>query len=332
MSLPVSEVATRVWQAPAVLVDQVDRDTAEHLVAVLEEVGLETAIADSSSPPPAPILYDLAVQVVDTGRVGEIVNALSAVLGLEPVQTYELLATPPGSILGSVGEASALALEQRLGPGARILRSPSGEGPYDLFVEPGYSLPPTVLRRLPQIMEDDGIGYIPLGLEHENAEQLWAVLKSHAGARLIPRDLVRFEVILSAPADPDPERIAFLEEAFGIPPAVAAQVLQAAPVSLADDLTLDAAGHAVHRCRALSIPAVREPMYFGRAGVRVDEVKDRTEFNRTLTRLGIAPPDRLPAQIARDLADLEARRLMSALTNSGAKARFTEPVTNGRER
>jgi len=332
MSLPVSEVATRVWRAPAILVDQVDRDTADHLVSILQEVGLETAVADSSQPVPTPTLYDLAVQVTDARRVGEIVKALSTVLGLEPIKAYELLATPPGSILGSVGEASALALEQRLGPGARILRSPSGQGPFDLFVEPGRPLPPPVLQRLPQVMEYEGTGYMPLGLDHQDSERLWAVLKSHAGARLIPRALVRFEVVLSAPASPTPERIAFLQEAFGIPPAVVPRVLRAAPVSLAHDLTLDEAGHAVHRCRALGISTVREPMYFGRAGVRVEEVKDRVEFDRTLTRLGMAPPDHLPAQVALDLADLEARRLMAALTASGAKARFTDPVTDGEER
>ena len=332
LSLPVSDIAARIWRAPAVLLDRVDRSTAERFVAILATVGLHARVADPAAPIPDPPLFDLAVQVTDPGRVGEVVEALSAALGLEPVQAYELLATPPGSILGGVGEASSLVLDERLGPGARILRSPSGQGPYDLYVEPGTRLPASVLREYPEFAARAVEGYVPLGLEHGEAETLWIQLKSHAGARLIPRALVRFEVVLSRPVTPNPARIALLEAAFGIPRALAPRMLAIAPLSLTDDLTFDDARAAVDRSRRVGIPTDWEPMYFGRAGVRVEEVKDRDEFNRTLTRFGMDLPDRLPALVARNLVDLEARRLMAALSAAGARAQFTEPVLEGANR
>lgn len=351
LDVPMADLVARVWRSPAVLVDDLDRSTADRLAQVLQAVGLEVEVGVGASPLPEPELFDVAVQVSDPLRTDEVVRELSGALGVEPLRVYELLATPPGSILGKVGAASASALEARLGTGVRLLRAPSDQGPYDVYLEQGEAISARARRWLSSRLERgaggadlarrsggatgarrhdvDGSpleGYLALGLDHAEAGELWTHLQSGGAGRVVPRGLVRFEVVLFRSVPASPERTAILDELFGIPPRIIPTVLESAPVSLAEGLTLEEARARVARTSGVGLPTRWEPMHFGRAGLRVERVEDPEEFDAVLTHLGLDPPDRIPALVAPDLSDFEARRLAATLSAAGARIRFTEPA------
>jgi len=325
LSQPLVDVAARVCQAPSVLADGLDGKTALRLAGLLESVGLDVRITEDGTPLPETPLFDLAVQISEPARIEAVVGELSAFLGLPAARAYGLLALPPGAILGRVGSATVEALEGRLGPGVAVRRVPSEEGPFDLYAESGARLTPHLTGVAQKAGWPNPEGYIPLGASHQEAVKLWSHLKGRRDLRLVNRGLVRFEVVLTGSVPSTPERAAALTRLFGVPRVLASKVLGSSPLALAEDLTLEQAQTRVQEAEAAGIPTTWEAAGFGRAGVRVESAEDLKALATVLSSMGLQVPPRLPAQVAHDLPDLEARRLSSALSSVGASTRYTEP-------
>ncbi|MCA1769052.1 MAG: hypothetical protein LC652_03580 [Halomonas sp.] len=346
LSRSLREVAEILCQSPALLVDDLDHATSHSLQDLLEGLGLEVRLEPHGTPVPPTPLFEMAVHVNDPSRTPAIAEALGEFLGTKADQAFALLALPPGVVLGQVGEALCERLANRLGPGVVVSRARREESLFDLHVARGAQLPAPLAAELGLSATASPNGLLSVGLTQAGARRVWSMIRGRDDLRLVNRDLVRWDVVLSGtdgdalvryPADDGlpkgadasfaPSRVAqVLEACFGIPPHLAPRVLAGAPVALADACPRTEAERLAAQARAVGLTVVLEPAGFERAGLRVESARDGSALCATLKRLGMPVPESLPAIIASNLSDLEARTLAEALSGVGARTRYTSPA------
>lgn len=345
LSRPLHEVAETLCQAPALLVEDLDRDTSHALRDLLEGLGLDVRLEPHGTPVPPTPLFEVAVHVIEPSRTPVIAEALGEFLGVEADRALALLALPPGVVLGQVGEALIVRLDERLGPGAAVTRARREDSLFDLHVAPGAQLPSPLTAELGLASAARPSGLVTVGLTQAGARRVWSMIRGRNDLRLVNRGLVRWDVVLAATDSDSADRVAdsgrsnaadtppahsrvaqMFEECFGIPPRLAARVLAGAPLALAEACTRQEAERLAAEVRGVGLPVALEPAGFERAGLRVESARDGAALRATLTRLGMPVPATLPASIASDLSDLEARTLAEALSGVGARTRYTDPV------
>ncbi|WP_404297026.1 hypothetical protein [Halomonas sp.] len=345
LSRSLHELAKTLCQAPALLVDDLDHVTSHALHELLEGLGLEVRLELHGTPVPPTPLFEVAVHVNDPSRTPAIAEALGEFLGIKVDRAFALLALPPGVVLGQVGEALCERLSNRLGPGVVVSRARREESLFDLHVARGAQLPAPLAAELGLSATARPNGLLSVGLSQAGAKRVWSMIRGRDDLRLVNRDLVRWDVVLSGtdgdngvryPADDGLSKVAdvslahsrvaqVLEACFKIPPHLAHRVLANAPLGLADACPRKEAERMAAQARAVGLNVVLEPAGFERAGLRVESARDGSALCATLTRLGMPVPENLPALIASNLSDLEARTLSEALSGVGAKTRYTPP-------
>ena len=331
LSRPVPDVAGAILRAPCVLVDDLDAETASALERLLLGLGLEAGVTPHADPVAPPVALDVAVRVLDVACLPEITEGLAAFLGTSPQQAFALLATPPGLVLGGVGEAAVASLARRLGAGAEVIAAPRDDGPFDLHLAPGASLPNRLLPRLGIASASRREGVLPLGLSHHEARGLWASLGRTAGVQLVNRALLRWDLVLTtaAPIDSchDPVTLDWLSRRFGIPEGLAPRVLTQVPLALAEGWKTPEAEQARDEALGVGLDVTLEPAGFSRAGVVLVTPGEEAALRSVLARHALSVPARLPAVLAADLADLEARLLAHELARAGCRTRFIEAAS-----
>ncbi len=287
----------------------------------MRALGLEVAARANDAPDDAGAeRYAVAVQVTDPARVPHAVETLARLLGVNADAALRMLATPPGQILGGIGRAAADAVAARFGAGCEVRRARDGAGPFDVHVPPGAA--PPALRAL----VGERRGLVLLGLDADAAAALHARLP-RGGPALVPRALLRFDAVLAATPPMRADGPAALAALFDVPVAVARTAQAHAPLALAERLEHAAAEALVARARASGLPVSLAASGFERCDLRVEAAHDRAALSAVLRAAGHAAPDRLPARVARDLGDLDARWLAHSLERAGARVAFAAPAT-----
>ncbi|NAW35733.1 hypothetical protein [Halomonas alimentaria] len=331
LSRPVPDVAGAILRAPCVLVDDLDAETASALERLLLGLGLEAGVTPHADSVEPPVPLDVAVRVLDVACLAEITNGLAAFLGTTPQQAFALLATPPGLVLGGVGEAAVASLARRLGAGAEVIAAPRDAGPFDLHLASAASLPGWVHSRLGITSASRREGVFSLGLSHDEARGLWASLGRSAGVQLVNRALLRWDLVLTAEAPTDRRHdtatLDWLSRRFGIPEPLAPRVLAQAPLALAEGWEAADAEQARDEASRMGLAVTLEAAGFSRAGVALVAIGEEAALRPVLARHALSVPARLPAVLASDLADLEARVLAHELAQAGCRTRFIEAAS-----
>ena len=200
LGVPVPSVLKALYQAPTVLVDGLTADMAEQMVGLLTDLGCIVEIESQSSPPPEPApLFDVAVYVKEAARYGQIVTNLSKFLGCDETKAAQLLATPPGMVLGEVSRATVDALAAQLGAGADLVASDPDSACYDLFLG---DCDATQRARLMADLKRRGhtpvaeSGLILTELDRPTADAIWSAHSRQPALRVVNRDFLRFDVVL----------------------------------------------------------------------------------------------------------------------------------------
>jgi len=173
----------------------------------------------------------------------------------------------------------------------------------------------------PQI--GDRTGFVLLGLNREEAEALHSRLPKGRG-QIIPRALLRFDLLLGAHPPLSQTAEPLLEELFGVLPLNAVELQSHAPLALAERLAFDEAQQMMDRAQAADLPVSMEASGFERCSLIVESVSSRAPVVKLLEAAGMDLPGQLPARIADILDDLQARWLAHALEQAGAEVRFAE--------
>jgi len=324
LDMPAQSLAKAVFEAPTILLRDFPCGRAAEVAEHCATLGLRVrAAANDVVLAPDTARYQIAVYIEDLAHLPHAVEVVARVVGIDADQAFRLLATPPGQLLGGLSGAAVEALRTRFGPGVAVMMACEGDGVFDLHVTPEALNVAEVRRRV-----GTQTGLVPLGLNAEAAAALFPALPVGA-ARLIPRALLRFDLVLSGGRAIPDTALPLLTELFGIEAADLPILREQAPLALAERLEFATGEEMLNRAQEVGLPVTLEAAGFERCDLRVEAARDALALAETLRATGRTPPNRLPATVATDLPDLDARWLAHALERVGARVSYAERAGAG---
>ena len=333
LGLAPATVISRIYRAPAVLVDQVKSITADRMAALLAELGYEIEIQSMDmAPPEPPVLYDVCLYVENPARLTHAVVTLARFTGLGESEAFAMIMSPPGMVLGSVSQATIDAFERQLGEGVELIASQPELARYHLFLA---DAPEVIRRRLLDelkvigIEPRDTVGLVVADLDYAAAQSLWQRSQSGGFALIVNRDFLRFDVVLQPSGEPPTAaQRELLFHVAGIPEDLCGEVFDNAPITLLEAVPSLDLEQKMQELVAVGLPVKAELITFQRLGLRVLSVKDRQGLRRALESFGLHSPGRplprAPFRIPGALPALQARVLRVALEQNGARVEFDE--------
>ncbi|MCV6585270.1 MAG: hypothetical protein OIF47_07030 [Marinibacterium sp.] len=327
LGVPVNRVLEAVYRAPSVLVDGLDAPTARQMGDLLGSLGCGVDVQSANGPAPAPAdLYDVALHIEDTARYGAIVDALAGFLGAKPDDAARLVATPPGVVLGQVSRATIDALRQRLGDGAGLIVSDPDSALYDLFLG---ACDQAVVMRLQGDLRRAGFeplaetGCVLSGLPRDVAEGLWSAHHRIGALRLVNRDFLRFDVVMTG-GTPSPAASAALQDLAGIPDHIVPRLFGAGEITLIDALPLAELADVLDGLAGAGLEIRADLVSFAHLGLDITRAPRPADVRDTLAAIGIGVDEaalrQLPYRLPCALPELQARLLRDALALCGAQA------------
>jgi hypothetical protein len=327
LGVPVTPVMEALYRAPSVLVDGLSAEIGDRMRALLAELGCRVTLDPMSAPLPAPApLHDVALHISDTARYPDIVAALAEFLGMPADDAARLVATPPGIVLGGVTRATVDALEARLGPGADLVASEPARALYDLFLGPCDGIVRTRLfadlRRAGLAPQADA-GCILTGLTKAQADAVWAAHGRIGPLRLVNRDFLRFDLVLTGGV-PSPAAIRALTDTAGIPPHIAPRLFDEGEITVMEALPHAGMAPAMEALAAAGLDIRADLVTFLHLGVDVVAAPQPRALRDALQAMGVAATDldlrRLPYRLPWRLPELQARLVRDTLEAAGAQA------------
>lgn len=335
LGLPASTVIARLYRAPAVLVDGIDEPVAERMAGFLGDIGYEAEVQGMAEPAPAPAaLNDVAIYIEDARQFQPVVEKLASFLGVSEADATRLILTPPGVVLGSVSDATVSAFSEHMGAGVSILSSQPEKACYDLFVSDEKGM---VQSRILADMASAGLeccgdaGLMAVNVNHASAQDLWRRHQASGLLRVVNQDFLRFDLVLCEVAGngaPVQEQIEILERLAGVPSQLAAEVLQAAPVTLLESVPSADVAAPMAEFAAAGIKLRADLITFQVLGLNVLEIPDTIRLTKVLEDLELLKPGELlprpPFRLPGVMPELQARITRTALEACGARIALVE--------
>ncbi|MGD1847507.1 MAG: hypothetical protein ACFB10_19130 [Salibacteraceae bacterium] len=239
LSTPAERMFKALYNAPSVMLSEVEQTIAEQTQTLLQELGLEIRVEPEDAPEPlAAEKVDVCVYVPDAVKLPRICQQLSAFLGNQPADALALLIEEPAMVLGGVSPNTAEALRQRLDAEVTTLRPE--ECLYTLVFE-GNDL---VMRQQLQRYLDSHKVEADLKtkpqvehLDYTTGMSIWRRFQSTGYVKLINEDLERFELVLESVDATAPGWQKALVEFTGMPEEIVSEVVAALPIQLEAGLT-----------------------------------------------------------------------------------------------
>lgn len=336
LGVPVTPVMEALYRAPSVLVDGLSAEIGDRMRALLSEMGCRVTLDPMTAPLPNPVaLHDVALHVTDTARYGEIIAALAEFLGTPSEDAGRLVATPPGIVLGGVSRATIDALAARLGEGADLVASEPAKALYDLFLGPCDAV---IRSRLFGDLRRAGFapladaGCILTGLTKAQADTVWATHGRVRDLRLVNRDFLRFDLVLTGGA-PSPAALRALTETAGVPPHVAPRLFDGGEITVMEAVPHAGMAPAMERLTAAGLEIRADMITFLHLGIDVVAVQRPRALRDTLKAMGIDATEndlrRLPYRLPWQLPELQARLLRDMLEATGAQADLVDLTDAG---
>ena len=318
---PVAQLAKAIYHAPTVLVRGLGSDQEADLLRACCQLGLDVEARSGDQPfDRATARFDLAAYVTDPAAVPATIEVISRVVGISAEQAYMMLSTPPGAILGDISAAAADSLVTRFGDGVRVTVSPSRGALFDLYVSHDCPRTPEIER-----LCGERRGLVTVGLSEKVASDVSSRLPK-GSVRLVARNLMCYDVVFGEGAgEPGANAAVWLTKNFTIQLHQVPQLVHHAPITLLEGIPHEQAREYAEAGQSLGLPVIAHPAGFGRFSVHVLDATNLTDIAEVL-RQSNAPflPDTLPATVATDLIDLDARWLAHELEAVGATVTFQE--------
>jgi len=336
LGLAASTVVSRLYRAPAILVEGVDHNVARQVTNLLCDIGYQAEIQDLTQPvPPRSPLYDVALYVEDADAFLPTVKAISKFIGMPEADASTMLMMPPGIVLGSVSKATVEAFRQHLDEGVSMVSSIADEASYDIFLGDVAEI---VSRRILSDLRDANItpisdsGLVAAAVDHQTAQALWRRHQASGAMRVVNRDFLRFDLVCtdieSGFETASPQQIECLERVAGIPADLVPEVLNSLPITLLEAVPNGAVEQRMTELAEVGLVMRADLISFQLLTLEILSISQPAATLSALTGYGVfkqgAGLPRVPFKLDGVMPELQARLLKAALEMSGAEVDFVE--------
>lgn len=336
LGLPISTVVSRLYSAPAILIDGIDKSIAKGMVKLLSSIGYEAEAQDSTLPAPLPSpLYDVAIYINDARQFQHAIEIVSNFTGMSEDDTSRMIMSPPGVVLGAVSEAIVEALKKRFNDGVSILASRPASACYHLFLTQDKGA--TIHSRILKDIEKAGLsllnstGLVATHVNHKDAQNLWRRYQASGLIRIVNEEFLRFDLVLEKSLASElvkTNHVELLEELAEIPADMAAKVLEAAPITLLESVPSSEIQDKMTAFSKAGLSVRADMITFQLLALQVLSVSNSAAIKQVLEQFQLheagCPLPHVPFTLQGFMPELRARVIRCALEDTGANIGFVE--------
>lgn len=336
LGLPLSTVVSRIYNAPTVLIDEVDESIATQMISMLVSIGFVAEVQSINAPPPvAAELYDVAIYLEDARKLHHAVKKLSEFVGINEADASHMILSPPGIVLGSVSQVTVQALSDQMGSEISVLSSPANTALHSLYIKKEATA--AVYNRIVEDIKHAGYSIndqadpITTNIDHLTAKNLWQRYQATGMLQIINQDFIRFDLVLQknqAYSSLNPEQIKVLKSLANIPAEIAVDVVNSAPITLMESIPNTKIDKHIQAFSEVGLDVTASMITFQLLSLAVLHVTDNKNFAHVLQSFDLHQEGQaLPAtpfQIPAAIPELQARVIRAALEDTGAEVDLVE--------
>lgn len=334
LNVSVQQVASIIYRAPSVLIDQVNFQLAEQMLSLLETLGYEAEVLSQQVPLNRPQEHlDISVYVRNVEFFQNVVEIVASFIGSPSEKVSEVLMAPPGVVMGGVTQATAQALQSKLVGMADVLSSDPEKARYDLYLNPGNF---RQTRLILDYIRSAGIqpiaesGCIAEHLDHDIAKPIWQKHAKSGLLFLINRDFLRFDIVLPRAETPEltPEQANYLIQTVGIEDVHHKAVLENSPVTLFDAVPFNDIENRLMAAKAAGFDLEADMVTFKHYALTLTASNHLTQTKDALAALGLLPNElsfsALPFTLPHRFTELSARVYENNLSALGLDVELSD--------
>jgi len=302
-----SKIASLLFQAPAKLLTDLPKKTAEEINTLLQSTGLDSQVVENDfSIVAGDTDHEIALVINDVTQIKNAAQLIIELIGANIAEVRKILFTTPTVLLGKISKNTAETIQKRFEAiGIEVDISNPKEACFDVFLGECSALD---LQRLNKILEQLNIEKINIKGSHSNtivcseltktaAASLWdKTHRTNLPVRIINRDFERFDVQLEAMPN-TPEAIEYLTSSTGMPEKIAHKALQNLPIILHQNIPFQKLDQHLMEIKKLKGQAKGYLLIFQTFSLKIESTKDQEQTLDVLKAFSGKPKNVLSEQL-----------------------------------
>ncbi|AXG70888.1 hypothetical protein KORDIASMS9_03138 [Kordia sp. SMS9] len=237
LKVPQDYILKLLYNAPSILFQKVDKDTAEKAESTLTKLGLDVSICTKDDTVDLTTeLIDISVSIDNILMLPKVLEQLSVFLGCKQSEVLNLMLNEPSIVLGNVSVATAKALQKRTD--ANVHFSNPRKDIYTILIskKAGNTSLKNIEKLLKTKATETAEAFVIENVSYDHSQLLWRQYQSNKAVKLLNQSHQLVSIVLE---DFDVENEAhtnFLTEKVGMPKEILADIHEALPITLFENI------------------------------------------------------------------------------------------------
>lgn len=285
LKVPQDYILKLLYNAPSILFQKVDEDTAQKAEDTLTKLGLDVSICTKDDE------IDLRTESIDISVsldnilvLPKVIEQLAVFLGCKQSEVLNLMLNEPSIVLGNVSVATAEALQKRTD--ANVHFSNPRKDAYTILIS--KKAENIQLRNVEKVLkataEETADAYVFENISYDHSQLLWRQYQSNKAVKLLNQSHQLVSVVLEDFDVSNEEHVAFLVEKVGMPKEILEDIHAALPISLFENINRKNASAMITDCDSIGLATAIEQDYNFKKKLHIEGIEDAENVTKILAQ------------------------------------------------
>jgi len=283
LKVPQDYILKLLYNAPSILFQKIDKETAEKAENTLTKLGLDVSICSPEDDIDLTTeLIDISVSMNDILQLPKVVEQLAVFLGCKQSEVLTLLLNEPSIVLGNVSVATAEALQKRTD--ANVHFSNPRKDLYTILIskESANGSLRNIEKILKRTATETADAYVIEDISYDHSQLLWRQHQANKAVKLLNQSHQLVSIILEDFEVSNKAHTTFLTEKVGMPEEILADVHEALPISLFENINRTQATSMIADCTAMGLTTSLETDFNFKKKLQVTDIEDAEKVTSIL--------------------------------------------------
>jgi len=285
LKVPQDYILKLLYNAPSILFQKVDKDTAQKAEDTLTKLGLDVSVCTKDDEINLKTeSIDISVTLDNILLLPKVIEQLAVFLGCKQSEVLNLLLNEPSIVLGNVSIATAEALQNRTD--ANVHFSNPRKDAYTILISKKDG--DSQLKNIEKILKTKAVetetAYVIENVSYDHSQLLWRQYQSDKGVKLLNQSHQLVSILLEDFDVANEAHTNFLIEKVGMPKEILDDIHAALPISLFENVNRNTAIVITDECAAIGLVTTIEKDYNFKKKLHIDEIKDAENVSKILAQ------------------------------------------------
>ena len=283
LKVPQDYILKLLYNAPSVLFQKVDENTALKAEDTLTKLGLDVSICkEDDTIDLTTELVDISISLDDILKLPIVTQQLATFLGCKQSEVLNLMLNEPSIVLGNVSVATAEALQKRTD--ANVHFSNPRKDRYTILIsKEAENIQIKSIEKLLKasaFSKDDA--YVFEDVSYDSSQLLWRQYQSNKAVKLLNQSHQLVTIMLNDFDVDNEKHIAFLVEKVGMPKEILEDIYKALPIVLFENTNRKKAETILNECSEIGLTTTIEKDFNFKKRLHVKDITDIEKVNKIL--------------------------------------------------